>query len=277
MTPAPFTHGHKAFSVDLDATYTDTVTPDPTDTVHMTGHYAGDVHLTRKGGNLSRAVISGHGNVAMDAAKGDATLCDPQAAMLSAFQTQFTETQKGWLYVERTTPPKMGVTEVITQNVTTGDPVVFEIYQGSASHATSRGFVTPGSYQGLMAAGLTAGNVGIFLKNATTSTLSMEFHKVGSALTGPQGSGARYVALPGSLSCAAGKATLGWKSSAGKVAGGSFLVNGKKKAADNSPRGGEKVVLKHLSRTADTTITAKLHLKGGGTATATRTYVPCQG
>ena len=36
-------------------------------------------------------------------------------------------------------------------------------------------------------------------------------------------------------------------------------------------------MLKHLKAKADLEITAKLRLKSGGTATATRQYVPCQG
>jgi hypothetical protein len=276
VTPTPFSQGHKKRAVNLNATFTDTVTPDSTDTVHMTGHYAGDLQLSKKGGNLSKAVLTGSGSVAVHAAQGNATDCDPSAMILSVFQSEFTESQKGWLYVNRVTPAKAGITELVAANVTTNKPVVFEIFQGAASHASSRGFVTPGDYQGIMAVGLTAGDVGILLKGAPKSSLSMVFHKVGSALAGTRGPGAGFVQFPGSVSCSSHKATLGWKSSAGKVASGSFLVNGKQKAADTTPRGGQKVVLNHLSSTADTTITAKLHLKSGGTATATRTYVPCK-
>jgi hypothetical protein len=127
-----------------------------------------------------------------------------------------------------------------------------------------------------MALGLTAGNF-IVLKGAQRTTLSMVFHKAGSALTATKGSGKSYVEFPGSVSCGSHKATLRWKPSASKVAAGAFFVNGSKKASDSSPRGGEKIVLKHLKPKADVKITAKLKLKGGGSATASRAYVPCKG
>ena len=57
---------------------------------------------------------------------------------------------------------------------------------------------------------------------------------------------------------------------------GAFFVNGAKKGSDGNPVSGHKVVLRHLSKTADLKITAKLALKGGGSAQATRSYVPCK-
>jgi hypothetical protein len=36
-------------------------------------------------------------------------------------------------------------------------------------------------------------------------------------------------------------------------------------------------VLRHLGKTADNKITAKLKLTGGGKASATRAFVPCKG
>jgi hypothetical protein len=70
---------------------------------------------------------------------------------------------------------------------------------------------------------------------------------------------------------------LRWKAGAGGVAGGTFAVNGVTRAADGHPVAGHAIVLRHLSSTADLHITAGLALKGGGHATATRTYVPCSG
>jgi hypothetical protein len=256
QTPV-FSHGQKSRSVDLDATFTNT--GNSSDVVQMSGHYTGTVSVARKGTNL-----------------GSVSLTDPTAEVLSVFESQFTESQKGWLYVERTTPAKAGVTELITQNTDTGAAVAFEIYQGGQSHALSRGYVTPGTFSGIMVVGLTAGDTGVLLKRAPTSSLSMVFHKVGSAVAGTTGPGKRYVEFPGAVSCSKHTATLGWKASAGQVDSATFLVNGRQKALDGTPRGGDRIVLRHLSSTDDLKITAKLRLKGGGRATATRSYVPCK-
>jgi hypothetical protein len=272
---ANFSHGKKTRQVNLNATFT--ATGDPTDVVHESGHYSGSMVLKKKGPHLSRAALSGAGTVSIDSSKGNNTVCDPSAAVALLTEMEFSEGSSGWLYLTRSTVNKPGLTETIVANsMSTGEAVIFEIYQGGASKASTRGFVKPGDYQAVMAVGLSAGNF-ILLKSAPHSSLSLVFHKAGSALTGTKGAGKSYVGFPGSVSCGSHKATLRWKPSAGKVAGGAFFVNGNKRVSDSTPQGGEKIVLKHLKPKADIKITAKLHLKGGGSATATRSYVPCKG
>jgi hypothetical protein len=274
-TPATFSHGKKSRSVALDATFT--ATGDPTDVVHATGHYGGTMVLKKKGPHLSRAVLSGSGAVSIDRTKGNSTVCDPDAAIALLSEMEFSEGSAGWLYLQRSTVSKPGLTEmIVAKSLSSSNAVIFEIYQGGASQASTRAFVKPGGFQAVMAVGLSAGNF-ILLKGAPHSSLSLVFHRAGSALTGTKGAGASYVEFPGSVSCGSSKATLRWKPSASHVAAGGFFVNGKKKAFDATPQGGEKVVLKHLSAKADVKITAKLQLKGGGSATATRAYVPCKG
>jgi hypothetical protein len=274
VTTTPFSQGKKHRSIAFDATFT--ATGDPTDTVHASGHYSAGVHLSKNGPNFSKALLTGSGAVSLDASKGKNSVCEPEAQVLSEMLMEFSEGSKGWLYLTRSTVAKPGISEVIVQN-STGEAVVFEIFQGGSSHATSRAFVKPGGYQSIMGVGLTAGQVGILTKAAPQSSLSLVFHKAGSALTGTKGAGKSYVEFPGSVSCGSHKATLRWKPSASQVASGAFLVNGNKKASDSTPRGGEKIVLKHLTPKADIKITAKLQLKGGGSATASRSYVPCKG
>jgi hypothetical protein len=267
------THGKRNRSVAMDATFT--ATGDSTDTVHATGHISGTVAVSKKGRNLGKAVVTGSGAVALHNSKGTNTVCDPNATVSSNMEMLFSEGAKGWLYVQRSTAFKAGASEVIVQT-SSNKAVVFELYQGGPSHSSTRAFVKPGSFSAAMAVGVTAGQ-SIILKSQPRNFVSMVFHKAGSALTGTKGAGRSFVAFPGSISCGAHRATLRWKSGAGHVAAGSFAVNGKHKASDGSPKAGERIVLKHLRSKADLKITAKLRLKSGGTATATRQYVPCQG
>ena len=248
------------------------------DTVDTSGEYTGTERMTKKGGDLAKASVSGTGSVSVDAALGANTDCGPSVTVEATGEMQFTEHHSGWLYLERTTPAKQGFVLTQLENSNTNAAVLFEIFFGGQSHALSRAFVKPGVYEGSLAIGLSFGAAGPFAKAASSRTsASVTFHKSGSALGRPKGAGKAYVELPGSVSCDHHKATLRWKASASHVASAAFFVNGKKKATDATPRGGEKIVLKHLKARADIKIAAKLQLKGGGSATATRTYVPCKG
>jgi hypothetical protein len=270
-----FSSGTKTHSVNLDASFANT--GDASDTVEMIGHYASTLTVAKSGGSLTKAVMSGSGSVSVHRALGNATACAPQALVDGFSIASFTESKPGWMLVDRQTVAKQGLALAAVVHNGTGDTVAFDLWQGRASHATERGFVTPGSYQFELAVGLTAGVVPPLLKSPPKTTVSMAFHPAGSAPFGTAGSGKRFVSFPSSVSCGTHKATLRWTSNAGKVASGAFLVNGVKKASDATPHPGEAIVLKHLSSTADNTITAKLKLKSGGSASASRTYLPCKG
>lgn len=271
-----FSAGTRRHSVNLDAGFTNT--GDSSDTVEMIGHYSSSITVAKKHGDLAKVAINGNGSVSINSAKGNGTACAPEAAVDAVSIATFTEGSPGWLLVDRQTVPKQGLAVAEVANTITGGAVVLDIWQGGASHASERGFVKPGKFSYELAVGLTAGNFPpLFLKSAPKSSVTMAFHAAGSALTGTRGSGGRFVQFPGSVSCGGHKAVLRWKSRAGKVASGSFLVNGAHKASDGTPKPGERILLKHLSSTADLTITAKLKLNGGGSATASRTYLPCKG
>lgn len=275
VTTPIFTHGKRTRSMNFSATYTNT--GDSSDTVQASGHYRATWSVAKQGRDLRKAAVVGAGTVSLDVAKGKNTACDPSAAAEGGGLLEFTEHHGGWFYIERTTPAVQGIAVSEVVHAGTNDPVQFELFQGGKSHALSRGFSKAGQFDADLFVGVTAGNSGVLTKSAPRSSVSMVFYRAGSALTGTKGAGRSFVAFPGSVSCGAHRATLRWKSGAGHVAAGSFAVNGKHKASDGSPKAGERIVLKHLRSKADLKITAKLRLKSGGTATATRQYVPCQG
>ena len=171
----------------------------------------------------------------------------------------------------------------MAKGVSLTKPVIFEAYQGGANSVTQRAFVTSGQYVTLLAAGIEGGDFpiltskqgGTVSRGNLKNSMSAQFYNAGSSFGGAKGAGTQFVRFPGSISCSHHSATLTWKPSASKVASGSFLVNGKKKASVSNPKPGKRLVLRHLSKTADTTITANLSLKSGGQATATQTFVPC--
>ena len=231
--------------------------------------------------------MAGSGNATLTKALGNASQCRTTGFLSVQAQTQFTETKPGWLYVNRNTGAS-AETVFVVGNPTTMQTVLFELYVGNASKATARGFLSAGTYiVPQWAVVLVAGDGGGIFKSAPgggtvertslASKMTGKFYAAGSAFGGTKGTAGHYVRFPGSVSCSHHSAKLTWTSRAGQVASASFFVNGKKKASVSSPRAGRSVVLRHLSKTADNTITARLSLQGGGKASASRAYVPCKG
>ena len=274
-TIATVKRGTKSRSVDLHASFAATL--DSTDTVKASGHYEGSLTVKKNGKHLARTLLTGTGSVSVHSSKGKNSVCDASASVQAGGIVPFSEGSAGWLYVQRSTVSKPGLAQlVVFGNTLSGTPTVFELYSGGASKASSRGFVKAGDHIAIMEIGLVAGGQSAGLKAAPHSSMSIVFHKRGSALGGAQGAGKSYVELPGSVSCGRHKATLHWRPSASKVASAAIFVNGKKKATASTPLGGQKVVLKHLNARADIKITAKLALKGGARALVSRSYVPCK-
>jgi hypothetical protein len=230
--------------------------------------------------------MGGTGQISIVRALGNATQCDTTAIMGVTSTTSFTESKPGWLYVTRdTTKPAESIFIAVDNTHNRG--LLFDEYLGGRSHATERAFLTPGSFSipewilavvaGPGGGGILKHGGGTLQRRSLDTQMAGTFYAAGSAYGGTSGAARRFVRFPGSISCTHHKATLTWKSGASRVAGGSFSVNGKKKASVSNPRAGGHVVLRHLSRTADTTITAHLSLEGGGHASAARQYVPCAG
>ncbi|MGA8248715.1 MAG: hypothetical protein WB797_17540 [Nocardioides sp.] len=280
LGPKNLHHGRSKGGVDLITTWTNG--GDLSDVTTVSGHYGGKTHLTKHNGAFKSATLTGSGHLSISRALGNASTCDVSANLVNAIET-VTNQPKGWYYITRNTS-KSSLSEIIvSKNATLAKPVIFEAYQGGANSVTQRAFVKPGQYFTLLVAGIEGGdfpvltgkNGGTVSRGSLANSMSAQFYTAGSALGGAKGTGTRFVKFPGSLSCSHHSATLTWKSGASKVATGSFLVNGKKKASVTGPKAGKHVVLRHLSKTADNTITANLSLKGGGSATASAAFVPC--
>ncbi len=277
-TPTDFSAGSHTASVNLDATFTNST--DSSDTVRVTGHYKGTYAVTKKHGDLTSLSLGGRGTITVRHAIGNASLCAGAGSAGGFAQALFTEHKAGWFYLTRDTA-RSAASIFLMINDVTGEAVVLDLYEGDNSSSTSRTFLKPGTYLvEELFGGVQSGGGGILAKQARaslTSKLTATFHAAGSATGKTSGAGKKFVSFPGSVSCSHHSATLRWTSAAGHVAKGSFLVNGHQTASDSNPRAGHKIVLRHLSKTADTTITAKLSLSGGGQASATRAYAPCKG
>jgi hypothetical protein len=273
----PFVNGAASATVSMDTTVTNTdaVTPDPGDHTHVTGTLSATARLKKHNGSMTSFLLSGSGQVSVDSAEGAASQCNVTAQMEAVTASLFTETKSGWVYVTRQQPK--GIATLMAIAKSDGTAPYEDLFTGPKSTNTERVFLTPGTYETVNLFILSTSPV-FLLKAGTPSTkLSGAFYLAGSAFGGTKGTAGKFVKFPASISCSHHSAKLTWTGRAGQVAAGSFLVNGQKKASVRNPAVGRSVVLRHLGKTADNKITAKLSLKGGGHVTASRSYVPCKG
>jgi hypothetical protein len=282
--PKMLHHGHAKGGVNLAASWTSGT--NTSDITTVSGHYSGSAHVVKKGAAFSTASVTGSGHLNITRALGKSSTCDASVQLLNAVEV-ISKQPAGWYYVTRNTT-KSSLTETIVipgVGLGTTPPVIFEAYQGGANTVTQRAFVPKGTYLTALISGLEGGDFKILTasskngstvtRGSKTNTMSAVFRNAGSALKGAKGSATHFVKFPATVSCSHHSATLTWSGSASKVASSAFYVNGKKKASVSNPNAGHRVVLSHLGATADNTITAKLSLTGGGTATAKALYVPC--
>ncbi len=266
--------GKVTTSVTMDATFQSNT--DVNDLTAVTGHYTGVVNVKKSHGDLSRMTITGSGNVSIARGEGSASHCRTTADLIAEIQPMsFTESHSGWLLAHRSSTAKAQIAVLEAASTGPSGGAIIDESEGGAGSADERAFVSAGDFGAIAAVGTTAG--GILLKTANQTSFSLAFFRAGAAPAAVSGSGKQFVRFPASVSCSSHSARLTWTSKAGRVAGGSFSVNGSKKASVSHPHGGGHVTLHHLSATADNTIVAHLSLKGGGHATAARAYLPCKG
>ncbi len=279
-TEAQFSSGVKTRSARLDATFTSEA--DPSDITRVTGHFKGDLNVSKHHGDLAAFTLAGSGNATVSRAKGNASQCATSVFAGVEATTDFTETKPGWLYVTRDTSDS-AESAIFAFNKLTNQTVLFEEFFGGASRSTERAFLTPSSYgipelvvgvdNGLLAAAKTGSTRPGDLASRMTGT----FIAAGSAFSTAHGAGTAFVRFPGAISCRHHSARLTLTGRAGRLASASFFVNGAKVATVSHPKAGKRVALRALGARADNKITARMMLAGGGRVSATRRYVPCLG
>jgi type 1 fimbria pilin len=158
-----FSHGTRAASVNLDATYTSS--DNPSDTVRVKGHVDSTLTLKKHNRDLQSFALGVGGTVSVHHSLSG-SLCSAQGTVAAVTQVTFTEHKKGWLTITRDTRKPNSVVELVLVNLKTQKLVTFDIFSGSQSHETSRALLKPGKYELVQTeAGISAGQNGIFLKS----------------------------------------------------------------------------------------------------------------
>lgn len=279
-TQALFSSGTRTRSVSLDATFTNNT--DPSDVTRATGQFTGSMSVSEKHGDLTGFRLHGSGTASVSRAKGNASQCATDGFLGIQGSTEFTERRPGWLYVTRSTGPSAEAAMFAT-NERTKETVLFEEFVGGTSRETQRAFLTADTYNASeLFVGIDSGNEAVARSSlarggTVPSRMTGTFYRAGAAFGPTHGAGRRFVSFPGAVSCGRHSARLTFTSKADRLTAAAFSVNGHQVASVGRPKAGGRVVLRHLRGAADTRITARLSLDGGGRTSATRTYVPCQG
>lgn len=158
-----FTHGTRAASVNLDATFTSS--DNPADTTRVKGHVDSTLTLKKHNKDLQSFSLGVGGTVSVHHAVSG-SLCNASGTVAGVTQVTFSEHKKGWFTLTRDTKKPNSVSEVALVNLKTQKLVSFDVFMGSQSHETSRALLKPGKYEITQTeAGITAGQGGIFLKS----------------------------------------------------------------------------------------------------------------
>jgi type 1 fimbria pilin len=158
-----FSHGTRAASVNLDATYISS--DNPADTTRVRGHVDSTLTLKKHNKDLQSFALGVGGTVSVHHAVSG-SLCSAQGTVAGVTQVTFTEHKKGWFTLTRDTKKPNSVAEVALVNIKTQKLVSFDVFVGSQSHQTSRALLKPGKYELTQTeAGISAGDQGLFLKS----------------------------------------------------------------------------------------------------------------
>jgi hypothetical protein len=172
--PVAFTHGTKHRSVDLDATFTNSL--DPSDQVRVKGHGDSTLTLKKRHKDLSAFDLTFGGSVKISHTI-IGSQCRGSGDVLASTEVIFTEHKKGVLTLTRSTKKPGSVLTFVLFNVDTDRAVVIDAFEGSHSHNTAHVTLKPGKY-GIAETevGIEAGS-SVVLKNAArTSKVAQTLH-----------------------------------------------------------------------------------------------------
>jgi hypothetical protein len=159
-----FTHGTKHSSVDLDATFTNSL--DSSDSVRVKGHADTALTLHRKRGDLTSFALAAGGKLAVQHSTSGSQ-CVGSGSVGAETVVDFSEHHKGYLYLTRDTKKPNSFSTYFLINVDTDKLVTVSFFEGGQSHSTSRALLKPGRYElAETELGVSIGEGGILAKSS---------------------------------------------------------------------------------------------------------------
>jgi hypothetical protein len=261
---------------------------DPADVSNMSAGVQATIQATEAGGVLTGFEVDARLTATVNALQGAATDCSSQAQ--STLQTQGTFSLPAPAILDlRLSTRGIGLaqTQLIILRTTPPAAQVFDVNLGLQNR--SRRLVT------LPAGDYTVSTVGVAVAvepDAPTDPTQADIQfKVKGTLSAPgtavaarKGTGSKYLTLPDSLSCATHSVVADFTKKAGPkatktrksvISQATFYVNDVRVKKVKKPHKKTNVTLSGLPDTDELVVEARLKVRGKGTATVTRTYLPC--
>jgi hypothetical protein len=284
----PFSSGGAPFVANLQQASVATDPGDIGDVTNMTAAVQGTAQATEAGGLLTGFSVEAHLTATVNAAQGTATECNSQATSDLQSQGIFTLTAPAILDLRvSTTGTGVAQSQVLVQRSTAPVGQLIEINVGLQDRSRRLLTLTPGDYV------VTVAGAAIAVEpDAPNDPTTTDVHvKIKGTLSGPglapaaqKGTGSKYLTLPGGLTCSTHSVVADFTKKAGPkatkdrksvISKATFFVNDAKVAKVKKPHKKTDVTLGGLPDTDELVVEARLKLRGKGTVTVTRTYLPC--
>jgi hypothetical protein len=284
----PWVSGGASFAANAQQTSVATDPGDAGDVTNMSAGLQATAQATEAAGALTGFSVEAHLTAAVNAVQGAATDCSSQASSSLSSQGLFTLTTPAILDLRISTQGTgLAQSQVLLQRMTAPTGQLFDINIGLEDRTRRIVTLPAGDYVFVVTGAAVAVE-----PDAPTDPTNTDyqvkakgsFSAPGAAPAAQKGTGSKYLTLPGGLTCsthsviadftkkAGPKATKDRKSVISKA---TFFVNDAKVAKVKKPHKKTDVTLGGLPDTDELVVEARLRLRGKGTVTVTRTYLPC--
>jgi hypothetical protein len=143
-SPVAFTHGTKHRSIDLNATFTNSL--NSSDKVKVKGHADSALTLKKKGSDLNVFDMTIGGSVKISHTVTGSG-CSGSGQLIAQTQVDFTEHKKGTFTLTRDTKKPNSFSEFVLFDLKRQKVVTLDVFEGDHSHASSRAVIKPGKYE----------------------------------------------------------------------------------------------------------------------------------
>lgn len=142
-SPVAFSHGTKHRTVNLNATFTNSL--DSSDQVQVKGHAESSMTLKKQHQDLRVFDMTTGGHITINHTV-TGSQCKGAGALVVLTQVNFTEKKKGTFTLTRDTKKPNSLAEFVLVDLNRDQVVALDAFEGDHSHASSRATLKPGKY-----------------------------------------------------------------------------------------------------------------------------------
>jgi hypothetical protein len=280
-----FTSNGTTASAAVNGSSTITNDGDGADSSVLTNSASAKVRAIQKGGRLRAVRADLTTSTKLIANQGLATDCDPEAqeSLQLVFSVNLPATQ--WATITLSGAQRIVTAQLLMSRISPPtEGIQMLLGAGGKFDNTARVLLPAGVYTfQVQVTHLFMAPQSAAEPSAQSGVISLDvaLADAGGAIAQAQGSGKKYVALGKAVKCSGDKLVSAMTKAAGigptaKVKKVTFFVNGKKKKSVNLPTRGDKITLTKMPAKDTMVVKVVVNLFGGGSATATRSYLSCR-